>query len=396
MSNSLLVLNAGSSSLKYALFGRRENLPVLLRGSISSLDHNPQMKIVENCGRAGADIYLAKNSISIGEAMNLVISDLEDRQLSSTIEIVGHRIVHGGTLFSSPALLDDKTLEQLRHMVPLAPMHQPRNLEIVEAVRGIWPKIRQFGWFDTAFHGHRSRLAKLYGLPRELTESGIISYGFHGISYASIASQLASKFGTMAGGRTIVAHLGSGASLCAMHAGVSVATTMGFSPLDGLIMSTRCGSLDPGIILHLIKHCGMDVGEVADLLGNRSGLFGVSGISGDMLTLLDSQDAFAQEAVDLFVYTIAREMGAMTAALRGLDTLVFCAGIGENSPLIREKIGEAADWLGIKIDAQRNWWGEEDISAPSSKVKVLVFRTDEERAVASQIMQFLPETSIPH
>lgn len=298
------------------------------------------------------------------------------------ITMIGHRIVHGGQDFSSATLLDIDSVQRLWQLAPLAPMHQPRNLEIVEAAQGAWPDARHYGCFDTAFHHDRPRLAKLYGLPRELTESGIISYGFHGVSFAYIASQLKSRYGTRAGGRTIVAHLGSGASLCAMNEGVSVATTMGFSPLDGLLMSTRCGSLDPGVIIHLIQHRGMNVEHVSSLLESESGMLGVSGISGDMHTLTESRDTAAQEAVDLFVYRIACQLGAMAATLQGLDTLVFCAGIGENSPLIRQRIGATADWLGVKIDPQKNWRADEDIGSPASAAKVLVIPTDEERAIA--------------
>jgi acetate kinase len=265
-------------------------------------------------------------------------------------------------------------MKQLRALVAFAPMHQPRNIEIIDAARAALPSATQFGCFDTAFHHNRPHVAKLYGLPRALTRSGIMSYGFHGISYAYIASQLKSRFGKKAGGRAIVAHLGSGASLCAMNEGVSVATTMGFSPLDGLVMSTRCGSIDPGIIIHLIQDRGMKIEDVSRLLERESGMLGVSGISGDMQALTESRDASAQEAVDLFVYRAARELGAM-ASLQGLDTLVFCAGIGEHTPFIREKIGEAVHWLGVEIDSDRNWRGDERISSFQSEVDVLIIPT---------------------
>ena len=381
MADALLVLNGGSSSLKYSVFTQSQDLPLLLRGSISSMDHKPRMKVVDSRGHVNSDIGLDKDLIDIAGAMSMVIGDLETR-LSTIITKVGHRIVHGGQDISSATLLNADSMQQLRQLIPLAPMHQPRNLEIVEAAQSAWPHAKHYGCFDTAFHHDRPRIAKLYGLPRKLTESGIVSYGFHGISYAYIASRLKSKFGKKAGGRAIVAHLGSGASLCAMNEGVSVATTMGFSPLDGLLMNTRCGSLDPGIIIYLIQDRGMKVEQVSRLLESELGMLGVSGISGDMQMLTQSTDASAQEAVDLFVYRIARELGAMAATLHGLDTLVFCAGIGENSPLIRQRIGTTADWLGVEIDPQRNWRGDEDIGTGASAVKVLVLPTDEERAVA--------------
>ncbi|MGT2467635.1 hypothetical protein ACVOMV_26380 (plasmid) [Mesorhizobium atlanticum] len=232
----------------------------------------------------------------------------------------------------------------------------------------------------------RPGLAKIYGLPRGMTEAGIVSYGFHGLSYGHIASKLRERYGAAAGGRAIVAHLGSGASLCAMGAGASVATTMGFSTLDGLVMSTRCGALDPGIVLHLLQDGKLSAGELTELLYERSGLLGVSGLSEDMRTLIGLKDPAAVEAVDLFVYRIGREIGSLAAAPRGLDTLVFTAGIGENAPLIRERIGAAAGWLGVTVDHDRNQRGEEIISLAGSRVDVLVIPTDEERAVGSQVL----------
>ena len=277
-----------------------------------------------------------------------------------------------GIAYAGPAKLDEQTIETLRGLIPLAPIHQPRNLEIIELVASLLPDAIQVGCFDTAFHLSRPRIATLYGLPRELTESGIVSYGFHGISYGYIASKLGTRYGAQAGGRAIVAHLGSGASLCAMNDGKSVATTMGFSTLDGLVMSTRCGSLDPGVVLHLLEDRQHVQPGTTHLLYEKAGLLGVSGISGDMQTLLDSNDPGAREAVDLFVYRAGREIGSMAAATGGLDTLVFTAGIGENSAIIRERICEAAAWLGVRIDPERNRRGDTTISAQNSAVDVLV------------------------
>jgi acetate kinase len=387
MTDTILVLNAGSSSLKYAVFEQSDVMRPLLRGNISSLGARPRMAVWEGEGRQTVKSDLNRDAIDIKAAMELAIGDLAKRALLRGVTGVGHRIVHGGLQFKRAALLDGSTMKQLRALVPLAPMHQPRNIEIIDAARVALPWATQFGCFDTAFHHSRPRLAKLYGLPRALTRSGIMSYGFHGISYAYIASQLKSRFGKNAGGRAIVAHLGSGASLCAMNEGVSVATTMGFSPLDGLVMSTRCGAIDPGIIIHLVQDRGMKIEQVAHLLESESGMLGVSGISGDMQALTASKDASAREAVDLFVYRAALELGAMATALQGLDTLVFCAGIGEHSAYIREKIGQAVQWLGVRIDTDRNWRGDEKISSSQSEVDVLVIPTDEEKAVAEQFEQ---------
>jgi acetate kinase len=260
------------------------------------------------------------------------------------------------------------------------------NLEIVALAAGLLPRARQVGCFDTAFHSARPRIATLYGLPRTLTDAGIVSYGFHGVSYGYIASCLVDRYGAQAGNRAIVCHLGSGASLCAMREGRSIATTMGFSPLDGLVMSTRCGSLDPGVVLHLLQDGTRSANDVVRLLYEQSGLLGVSEISGDMQALLASDDVRAAEAVDLFVYQAGRQIGSLAAVLEGLDTLVFTAGIGENSAVIRERICRAARWLGVQIDHERNRRGDQLISAAGSTVDVLVMPTDEERAVAEQIV----------
>ncbi|MBB3146857.1 acetate kinase [Phyllobacterium trifolii] len=392
MANAILVLNAGSSSLKFAVFQHKNGLPPLLRGNISSLDKNPQMKIMVGDSTQAKHVPLDMESSDIKGAMELAVDEISNRSLAPAIKAVGHRIVHGGSEFTRPTVLDASVIDRLLGLVPLAPMHQPRNLEIIDGAARAFPKAIQFGCFDTSFHFGRPRLATLYGLPRALEQEGLKSYGFHGISYAYIASQLKSRHGAKAGGRLIVAHLGSGSSLCAMKGGKSVATTMGFSTLDGLIMSTRCGSIDPGVVLHLLQQRGMSVEEVVQMLYNEAGMLGVSGVSGDMQALIDSDEPSAKEAVDLFVYRAGREIGSMAAALSGLDTLVFCAGIGENSPLIRQRIGEAARWLGVEIDAQRNWRGDERISAARSAVEVLVIPTDEEKAVAVELTKLPSDT----
>jgi len=388
MVDAILVLNGGSSSLKFAVFEARDGLPLLLRGSISSLGERPRLRVEAAGGRPEIDRRLGDGPIEIGEAFTFVSSLLADRDLLRRIVRVGHRIVHGGRDFTEATRLDERTLKALRLLEPMAPIHQRINLEIVALAAELVPKALQIGCFDTAFHSARPELAKIYGLPRALTEAGIVSYGFHGLSYSHIASKLRDRFGAGAGGRTIVAHLGSGASLCAMDAGRSVATTMGFSTLDGLVMSTRCGALDPGVILHLLQDRRLSGDELVTLLYEQSGLLGVSAISGDMRTLIGSDDRTAAQAVDLFVYRIGREIGSLAAAMGGLDTLVFTAGIGENAPLVRQRIGAAAAWLGVGLDEERNRRGEEVVSNPDSRVDVLVIPADEERAVAAQMSIF--------
>jgi acetate kinase len=327
--------------------------------------------------------------MDIRAAVELVAAEIADIEGVGPLEAVGHRIVHGGRDFTSAAILDGQAMERLRRLIPLAPIHQPQNLEIVNLAARLFDGAVQVGCFDTAFHAARPAVAKRYGIPRALGDAGIEAYGFHGLSYAYISSALRQSRGPGAGGKAIVAHLGSGASLCALLDGRSVATTMGFSPLDGLVMSTRCGALDPGVVLYLIEDRGMSPEEVSRLLYHQSGLLGLSGSTGDMRRLLEADSAEAREAVDLFVYRAGREIGSLAAALGGLDTLVFTAGIGEHSPIIRERIGTAAGWLGVRIDPKRNTAGEPAISAPGSAVDVLVIPTDEELAVAREVTRVL-------
>lgn len=385
---TVLVLNAGSSSLKFALYEGVEGLPLLLKGAISSLTGNPRLSL-SAAGEEAVRRPLGSAAMDIAAAVRLAAAELRQRGLLGTVVAVGHRIVHGGRSFTSATVLDADAIDRLRELVPLAPTHQPRNLEIVALAQDLLPSAVQVGCFDTAFHAARPQLAKLYGLPMALADEGLQSYGFHGLSYASIAAALRKRCGPGAGGRTIVAHLGSGASLCAMQEGQSVATTMGFSPLDGLVMSTRCGALDPGVVLHLLQERGMRPEDVTRLLYEQSGLLGVSGISGDMRVLLGSDDPRAALALDLFVYRAGREIGSLAAALGGLDTIVFTAGIGENSPAIRERIAQAAAWLGVRIDAECNIGGETFISVSGSAVDVLILPADEEGQVAQEVLGLL-------
>ncbi|MBB6408929.1 acetate/propionate family kinase [Mesorhizobium sangaii] len=388
MTDAILVLNGGSSSLKFAVFERRDQLPLLLRGNVSSLGHQPRLRVEAAAGRSKIDRSLGESPIDMDKAFAAVASVLAENDLLRRIDSVGHRIVHGGRDFTGATLLDEGTLKALRLLEPLAPIHQRINIEIVALATELLPQAPQIGCFDTAFHSTRPALARIYGLPRAMTEAGIISYGFHGLSYSHIASKLRDRYGVGAGGRTIVAHLGSGASLCAMRAGASVATTMGFSTLDGLVMSTRCGAIDPGAILYLLQDQKLSPKELTTLLYESSGLLGVSGVSGDMQTLLGSKDPAAAQALDLFIYRVGREMGSLAAALGGLDTLVFTAGIGEHAAQIRRRICVEAGWLGVTVDDDHNLRGDDLVSAPNSRVDVLVIPANEESAVASEMLVF--------
>jgi acetate kinase len=291
------------------------------------------------------------------------LGDLLDAQGGKRIHAVGHRVVHGGSEYGAPIRLDARHIESLRRLTPLAPLHQPHNLAGIDAVTRLLPDVPQVACFDTAFHHDQPVLAQMLGLTRELHEAGVRRYGFHGISYEYIATQLPAHLGAAAEGRVIVAHLGSGASLCAMRERRSVATTMGFSTLDGLLMATRCGNLDPGVLLYLMQEHGMDAAAIADLLYQRSGLLGISGLAGDMRTLLASDAPAAREAVDLFCYRVQREIGSLTAALGGLDALVFTGGIGEHAHEIRERICAGLGWLGKELS-------------------ILILPTDEESMIA--------------
>jgi acetate kinase len=295
----------------------------------------------------------------------------------------GHRVVHGGSLYASPVRIDSSVLDELRRLVSLAPLHQPHNLAAIAAMAKLHPGLPQVACFDTAFHHTLPEVAAAFALPRSITTQGIRRYGFHGLSYEYIASVLPDVLGlAAANGRVIVAHLGSGASMCAMHRRQSVATTMGFTALDGLVMGTRCGNLDPGVILHLIQEKGMTPRAVSELLYHSSGLLGVSGISDDMRKLLASDDPLAADAVALFIYRFSRELGSLAASLGGLDALVFTAGIGEHASEIRRRACEQASWLGVELDHAANAKGAGRISAHASRVSAWVIRADEDLMIA--------------
>lgn len=376
----LLTLNAGSSSLKFAIYETGPGLPLRLSGQVSGLGGTPRFS-----ARAGGDVVADKpwpGAQGLEDVLERTFAWLDRAGWGEGIAGIGHRIVHGGRAFIEPAPLNAAVLHRLEALAPLAPLHQPFNLRGVAMSAVRFPQALQVGVFDTAFHATQPEVARLYALPRDLIEEGVLAYGFHGLSYDYVAGVLRAREGPEAGGRTIVLHLGSGVSLCAMRQGRSVATTMGFSALEGPPMSTRCGSLDPGVVLHLMHAKGMDAEALTDLLYHRSGLLGLSGVSGDMVTLLASSEPDAQQALDVYVYRIAREIGSLAATLDGLDTLVFTAGVGENAPQIRARISHLCAWLGVRLDAEANLEGARRISRPDSAVKVLVVATDEQVVIA--------------
>jgi len=378
----VLVLNAGSSSIKFAVYSAASDADRLMQGEIEGIGTRPRFHARDGEGAeiAGPQAMEAKSSVH--DLMQTLLDWIERHLEGRKIVAAGHRVVLGGLEHTTPVLIDAAVLDRLRALIPLMPVHQPRNLEPIEALAKLNPHLPQVACFDTSFHRTMPEVAQLYGLPRRLMDEGARRYGFHGLSYEYIASVLPKFDEAAARGRTVVAHLGSGASMCAMVGGRSVATTMGFGPLSGLVMGTRPGELDPGILLWLMQAKGMDEKAIEAMLYHDCGLKGVSGISNDMRDLLASDDPHAKQAVDLFNYRIARELGSLTAAAGGLDALVFTAGIGENAAPVRAAVCRQSAWLGIELDEAANEHGTERISAPSSSVSVWVIPTDEERMIA--------------
>lgn len=393
MAPVILTLNAGSSSLKFALF--RGTGPALLRGLVEDLGNGAKTSLRGSQAPCFEFPDLAGQPY---EAVLAALLDALNRYLAEeTIGAVGHRIVHGGQHFVAPVRIDPEVLVALDSLIPLAPLHQPHNLAAIHAIAKAHPDLPQVGCFDTAFHRTLPIVATRLALPGDLGVAALRRYGFHGLSYEFIAGRLRKLAPALARGRVIVAHLGSGASLCAMQDGRSVETTMGFSTLDGLMMATRPGSLDAGAVLYLLQARGMTAAAVEDMLYHRSGLLGVSGISGDMRELAVSEQAAAHEAVDLFVYRLCGEVGRLTSALGGLDGLVFTAGIGEHDPGLRAEVCRRLAWLGMVLDPEADARGPSAdgalrLSCDASAVAVWVVPTDEEAMIASHARDVLAAT----
>ena len=384
MSDALLVLNAGSSSLKFSLFGLTGGAAParLLEGQVDGLPEAPRLAAKDAAGATLAERALGATAADPRGAMSVMGAFLHEHLGQERLVAAGHRVVHGGLRYERPVRIDDEVMRELDRLVPLAPLHQPHNLGAIRALAAQYPRLPQVACFDTAFHRAQPHLAQAFALPRTFSDAGLRRYGFHGLSYEYVAATLPRIAPEVAAGRVVVAHLGNGASLCALREGRSVATTMGFTALDGLMMGTRCGALDPGVLLYLMDQRGMDARALEDLLYHRSGLLGVSGISSDMRSLLASADPRAAEAIDLFVYRIARELGSLAAALGGLDALVFTGGIGEHAAAIRSRVCRDAAWLGIVLDEAANRTGGPRISAPGAAASAWVVPTDENRMIA--------------
>jgi acetate kinase len=384
MDDYALVLNAGSSSLKFCVFARPPDGAWRLeaRGQIEGIGTAPRLAARDGAGEKLADQKLDETVRDGRGALDSLAAWLRSRYGGARVLGVGHRVVHGGARFAGPTVVTPQVLEELRALVPLAPLHQPHNLAAIEAVADRLPGIPQVACFDTSFHRGQPAVAELVPLPRELCRSGLQRYGFHGLSYEYVASVLPATAPGIAHGRVIVAHLGSGASVCALREGKSVDCSFGFTALDGLCMGTRPGALDPGVVLYLFQGLGLSAAEVEAILYKKSGLLGISGVSNDMRDLVDSDEPGARLAVDYFVYQAAKQIGALAAVLGGLDGLVFTAGIGENSAEIRRRIGESCAWLGIEIDPEANARRGPRISTAASRVQAWVVPTNEELMIA--------------
>jgi acetate kinase len=378
----IVVVNAGSSSIKFALHEAGPPFDARLRGLIEGIGIDPHLRLRDAAGATRLERSWTSAGFDHASAVREMLALGPEMMDGMRATAIGHRVVHGGTEFTGPVVIQPDVIARLEALCPLAPLHQPHNLAPIRALGDLAPQLPQVACFDTAFHRTQPDLAQSFALPQGLTEAGIRRYGFHGLSYEFIQSQLASLDPALAEQRVVVAHLGNGASLCAMERGRSVASTMGFTAVDGLVMGTRCGAIDPGVLLHLMDAQGMDARQLETLLYRQSGLLGVSGISSDMRTLRASPEPSAARAIALFVYRIVREVGSMAAALGGLDALIFTAGIGENDAATRAEVSAGCAWLGLTLDATRNRAGEGRISTDQSAVSAWVVATDEEAMIA--------------
>jgi len=385
--SSAVVVNAGSSSIKFAVFEATAEPLLRLKGQVEGIGATPRAKLSDAQGRVlvqeesepkGFDHAAATQTM-----MRLAAPFLEGRDISAA----GHRVVHGGSEYAAPLLLTDDIIERLAALIPLAPLHQPHNLAVIRAIRTSHPRLPQVACFDTAFHRSQPPIAQAFAIPRKYSEDGVRRYGFHGISYEYVTRRLREIAPELARGRVIVAHLGNGASLCAVLNGRSVASTMGFTAADGLMMGTRCGAIDPGVLVHMIDRYGFGARDLEDLIYRKSGLLGVSGISSDMRALRASAEPAAKAAIALFVYRIVREIGSLAAALGGLDALVFTGGIGENDAATRAEVTAGCAWLGAAVDDDANRQGEPMLSTTESRVAVLVIPTNEELEIARRVWE---------
>jgi acetate kinase len=391
MSGAILVLNSGSSSIKFGLYALtgKSDPNLLCKGLLDEHDATPRLTIKDVSGNVVFDQPRHRDDNGNRVLLTGLLEWIDAYLTGDRLLAIGHRVVHGGRDFVTPVEVTDAILDALFALTPLAPMHQPSGLSPIRTLRSHRPGLRQIACFDTAYHRRLAPPVNRYALPRRYEAIGIHRYGFHGLSYEFIAGCLTEISPALASKRTVVAHLGSGSSLCAMRQGTSVDTTMGLTPLDGLMMATRCGAIDPGVLLYLQQGLGMSVGDIEHLLYNKSGLLGVSELSGDMRVLLASADPRAAEAIDLFCLYAAREVTVMANALDGLECLVFTGGIGEHSIMIRQKLCDRLQWLGVQLDMVANDRGNQRISKENSPVEIRIIPTNEEIMIARHCLEML-------
>lgn len=386
MMEVILVINAGSSSIKFSIFSV-EKLNLINHGEVENVSEKPVFSIYDS-----NHVLILKKPLSKSgylQALQCLLKWFEEQPTQLILKAVGHRIVHGGREFTEPTRINTEVMKKLTALIPLAPLHQPHNLEAIKIINKNNSNLLQVACFDTAFHRTQDLLATLFAIPKEMTDAGIIHYGFHGLSYEYIASVLPNYINENANGKIIVAHLGQGASLCAMRQRKSVATTMAFTALEGLVMGTRCGRIDPGVVLYLLQQKKFTANKIEKLLYEECGLLGVSGISGDVRELISSKELSAKIAIDLFCYRAAQEFGSLCSSIQGCDVIIFTAGIGENSSIIRKKICQQLEWLGVQLNDEANEQGSTIISKNSSSVTVMVIPTNEELMIAKHTHTFI-------
>jgi acetate kinase len=399
MLDAVLAINAGSSSIKFALYALENSgreLRELFRGNLDGIAAQACFRVIQAGDATQTDTSPQKLDVAThSEALQVILDWMDNQTEQWRIRAVGHRVVHGGSAYDRAVLVDQSVLDDLKAIIKLAPLHQPHALQALEVLMKQWPHTPHVACFDTMFHTSMPPWEKHFALPPNYAQQGIRRYGFHGLSYEYISSVLPFHLGETASGKIIIAHLGHGVSMCALQQRQSIATTMSFTPLDGLPMGKRSGALDPAVVLYLLQE-GMSSEDISDLLHHQSGLLGMSGISDDMRTLLNSADPAAADAVDYFCYRICRELGSLTAALGGLDAVVFTGGIGEHAASVRARICDAAAWLGLAIDADANQTDALQINTTNSKVTVWVIPTNEELMLARHAAQFMAEESDRH
>jgi acetate kinase len=382
VSQSIAVINAGSSSIKFALYDAVSEEICLFLGQIGGIGVAPRLKVADAKGGTVEERAFVSEGFDHGAAMREILSVGAKLLRGEPVAAFGHRVVHGGVRYDSPVRVTSGVLDDLTRLAPLAPLHQPHNLAAIGTIMNVAPQFPQVACFDTAFHRRQSCLAQAFALPRRFTDAGVRRYGFHGLSYEFLVARFGELAPALADARIVFAHLGNGASMCAVKDRCSIATTMGFTAVDGLMMGTRCGAIDPGVILYLMQEHGMDAAAIEDLIYRQSGLLGVSGVSSDMRALRASSNPAAAEAIALFVYRIVRELGSLVAALGGIDALVFSGGIGEHDAMTRAEVVNGSRWIGAILDPDRNSRSDLRISADDSTVSVWAVPTDEERLIA--------------